>query len=239
MKNHSIKSIIIVGGLSLAAVSTVFASEAEDTFKRMDLNGDKKVTSAEHAQFAELSFQQSDADHDGKVSAAECEAAQATYDKKAKIDKKATEAHLRQVLLDAQWQKCEADKAGGEKTVVVMTNPAPTEGSSKVFSGTIRRKDLENAAKNCAGGGKIIGASLVVVGAATGVDSTGQLGQGIYEYSGVGCGDLNQAIGKGNVMALLGPTAIVGHAEQARRLPCGRHDDCPVRAPACAAAGSR
>jgi Ca2+-binding EF-hand superfamily protein len=111
MKNHSIKSIVIIGSLSLAAVSTAFASEAEDMFKRMDLNGDKKVTAAEHAQFAELSFQQSDADHDGKVSAAECEAAQATYDKKAKIDKRATEAHLRQVDADGDGQISQTENA--------------------------------------------------------------------------------------------------------------------------------
>jgi Ca2+-binding EF-hand superfamily protein len=111
MKNHSIKSIIIVGGLSLAAASTVFASDAEDMFKRMDLNGDKKVTSTEHAQFAETSFQQSDSDRDGKVSAAECEAAQATYDKKAKIDKKSTEAHLRQVDTDGDGQINQTENA--------------------------------------------------------------------------------------------------------------------------------
>src|SRR5690349_16308162 len=102
MKNHTLKSLLLVGGLSVAASTAVFASEAEDMFKRMDLNGDKKVSPSEHAQFAETSFQQSDVDRDGKVSAAECEAAQAVHDKKP--DKKATAAHLRIVDTDGDGQ---------------------------------------------------------------------------------------------------------------------------------------
>lgn len=100
----------------LAAGSTAFASDAEDMFKRMDLNGDKKVTPAEHSQFAQSSFQQSDTDHDGKVSAAECEVAQAAHDKKMKIDKKATDAHLRQVDTDGDGQISASENSAFEKT---------------------------------------------------------------------------------------------------------------------------
>ncbi|HEY8994687.1 MAG TPA: hypothetical protein VIM71_08505 [Lacunisphaera sp.] len=116
MKNQYLKSIIVLSGLLIVAGSTAFAGEAEDMFKRMDLNGDKKVTPAEHAQFAELSFQQSDADHDGKVSAAECEAAQVTHDKKMKVDKKATEVHLRQVDTDSDGQISAKENSAYEKT---------------------------------------------------------------------------------------------------------------------------
>jgi Ca2+-binding EF-hand superfamily protein len=92
----------MAGTFSLAAVSPVLASEAEDLFKRMDTNGDGRVTSVEHAQSAETMFKQSDVDRDGKVSAAECESAQAAHDEK--IDKKATALHMRQVDTDGDGQ---------------------------------------------------------------------------------------------------------------------------------------
>lgn len=114
MKNNTLKSLLVIGGLSLAASTSVFASEAEDMFKRMDTNGDKKVTAAEHAQFAETMFQQGDVDRDGKVSAAECEAAQAVYDKK--VDKKATAAHLRIVDTDSDGQISAAENAAYAKS---------------------------------------------------------------------------------------------------------------------------
>ena len=98
MKNHSLKSLLVVGGLSLAVVTPVFASDAEDMFRRMDLNGDKKVTTTEHAQFAEMKFKQADADRDGRLSAAECESDH-TVDNK-KVDKQATVTHMRLVDTD-------------------------------------------------------------------------------------------------------------------------------------------
>lgn len=102
MKNQSHKCLLVIGGLSLALVLPAVASEAEDMFHRMDSNGDKKVTTIEHAQFAENQFKQADADFDGKVSAAECESA-ATRDKK-KVDKKATVTHMRLVDTDGDGQ---------------------------------------------------------------------------------------------------------------------------------------
>lgn len=102
MNHPSLKSLLIAGGLFLAAASPILASEAEDLFKRMDTNGDGRLTSVEHAQSAETMFKQSDADRDGKVSAAECESAQATHD--GKIDKKATALHMRQVDTDGDGQ---------------------------------------------------------------------------------------------------------------------------------------
>jgi Ca2+-binding EF-hand superfamily protein len=147
MKNHSIKSIVIVGGLSLAAAATAFAGEAEDMFKRMDANGDKKVTVAEHAQFAETSFQQSDADHDGKVSAAECEAAQASYDKKAKIDKKGTEAHLRQVDTDGDGQISQTENAAFAQSAFARADKngdgALTEGEFEAAHKAMK-KEMKN-----------------------------------------------------------------------------------------------
>ncbi|HWA28407.1 MAG TPA: hypothetical protein VG734_22345 [Lacunisphaera sp.] len=107
MKNQSSRFLVIVGGLSLALALPAFASEAEDLFHRMDGNGDKKVTTIEHATFAENQFKQADADYDGKVSAAECESA-ATTDKK-KVDKQATVTHMRLVDTDGDGQISQAE----------------------------------------------------------------------------------------------------------------------------------
>lgn len=115
MKNHSLKSLVVVGGLSLAAVIPAFASDAEDMFKRMDTNGDQKVTSLEHAQFAETMFTQSDADRDGKVSAAECESAQAKHDQK--VDKEATVTHMRLVDTDNDGQISQAENTANAKNM--------------------------------------------------------------------------------------------------------------------------
>jgi Ca2+-binding EF-hand superfamily protein len=147
MKNHSIKSIVIGSGLALAAASTAFAGDAEDMYKRMDLNSDKKVTAAEHSQFAELSFQQSDADHDGKVSLAECEAASASYDKKAKIDKKGTEAHLRQVDTDGDGQISQTESSAFAQSAFARADKngdgALTEGEFEAAHKAMK-KEMKN-----------------------------------------------------------------------------------------------
>jgi len=104
MKTHPIKSALVASGLILAAGLPAFGSEAEDMFKRMDTDGNGKVTAVEHAQFSENQFKQTDTNYDGQVSAAECEAADAAYHKKDKVDAKATAAHIRQVDTDGNGQ---------------------------------------------------------------------------------------------------------------------------------------
>lgn len=115
MKSHSFKTILAVGSFSLAALApAAFASDAEDAFKRMDTNGDGKVTSVEHATFSETMFKQSDADHDGKVSAAEWESASAAHSKK--IHKEETAAFMRQVDTDGDGQISASENAAFAKS---------------------------------------------------------------------------------------------------------------------------
>jgi Ca2+-binding EF-hand superfamily protein len=114
MKNPSLKSILVLGSLALAANAPVFGSEAEDIFKRMDVNGDKKVTSTEHIQFAETMFNQTDADHNGFISAAECDSAQASEHKK--VDQKATVTHMRIVDTDGDGQISPEENAAYAKS---------------------------------------------------------------------------------------------------------------------------
>ena len=75
MKSHSLKLTLVSAALVLGVASPAFASEAEDLFKRMDTDGNGKVTAVEHAAFAETMFKQSDTNYDGQLSAAECTAA--------------------------------------------------------------------------------------------------------------------------------------------------------------------
>lgn len=137
MKNHSLKTLVIAGGLSLIAASPVFASKAEDMFKKMDANADGKVTAAEHAQFSDTMFKQSDVDRDGKVSAAECEAAQATYDQK--VDKQAVTSHLRQVDTDADGQISASENTAFEKSAFMRAD--------KNADGSLSEDEVEAAHK--------------------------------------------------------------------------------------------
>ncbi len=139
MKNHSLKFLV---GLSLAAISPAIASEPEDMFKRMDTNGDKKVTSTEHAQFAETTFRQSDADSDGQVSAAECESAQAKHDKK--IDKQATATHMRLVDTDGNGQISQMEHTAHAKSAFTRADKnndgVLTEDEVEVFHKTMKKE---------------------------------------------------------------------------------------------------
>lgn len=109
MKNHYFKSVFLVSGLALGAASPVFASPAEDAFKRMDTDGNGKVTAVENALFAEIMFKQSDTNYDGQVSAAECDSAQAAHGNK--VDPKASARHLRIVDTDGSGQISASENA--------------------------------------------------------------------------------------------------------------------------------
>ena len=76
-------------------------------------------------------------DRNGKVSAAECEAAQATHDKK--IDKKATAAHLRIVDTDSDGQISNAENAAYAKSAFVRAD--------KNSDGSLNEDEVEDAHK--------------------------------------------------------------------------------------------
>lgn len=136
MKNQTLKTATLLAGLALATIPA-FASDAEDTFKRMDTNADGKVTSLEHANFAETMFKQSDADHDGRVSAAECESSQAKHDKK--LNKNATVAHMRLVDTDGDGLISATENDAFAKTSFARAD--------KNSDGTLSEDEVEDAHK--------------------------------------------------------------------------------------------
>lgn len=64
-------TLIVAGGLALAALPSTFAGEAGGKFKEMDADRDGRVTKEEYAAAAQAKFAKLDANSDGKVSADE------------------------------------------------------------------------------------------------------------------------------------------------------------------------
>ena len=137
MKNYTIKFVIASAGLVLAATSPAFASDAEDAFKRMDSDGNGKVTAVEHAAFAETMFKQSDTNYDGQLSSAECTAAQAAHGKKVKKD--ATSNHIRLVDSDGSGQISVAENQSYAKSSFARAD--------KNADGVLSEDEVEDAHK--------------------------------------------------------------------------------------------
>lgn len=139
---------------------------------------------------------------------------------KLKFDQKAYEAKTPtdQRIIDAQYQQCkiqqEADAKGQKPSerVVIVANPTPTSDHDRVFYGTIKNEDLDNAEKNCKGGGMAGGIVLSVVGTAAGMPGAAQAGGMIYRFSDVTCKGISDAIRGNNLMVVLAPDHIVASA---------------------------
>lgn len=127
-------------------------------------------------------------------------------------------------LVDAQQIQCEIDaeaaKSGipAEEAVVVVVNPIPTGEHDRVFYGKVKKKDVENGARNCKASGAAAGIAIAVVGTASGTPGAAETGATIYQYSDVACSSLESAILGDNLMAVLAPTAVVGNAVAGKAL---------------------
>ena len=137
MKNYSLKTVLATAGLVLFATAPVFGSEAETEFKRMDSDGNGKVTAVEHAAYAETMFKQSDTNYDGQVSVAECNAAQAAHGKK--IKKNAASTHVRLVDTDGSGQISAAGNDAFAKSAFTRAD--------KNGDGTLSEDEVEAAHK--------------------------------------------------------------------------------------------
>ena len=68
-------ALTIACTLALGALPSAFAGNSADKFKKMDTNGDGKVTREEHASGAKQMFTKNDANNDGALTVAELDAA--------------------------------------------------------------------------------------------------------------------------------------------------------------------
>jgi Ca2+-binding EF-hand superfamily protein len=113
-------SLIVAWSLALGGLSNAFAdNDADKHFKKMDTNGDGKISRAEHATGAKQMFAQCDVNKDGVVTAAEMDAATAIKGEKPnKYDK--TSAEKIQMI----------DQNGDGK----LTSTEHEAGSEKIFA---------------------------------------------------------------------------------------------------------
>jgi len=115
-------SLAFVCGLTLIALPVAFAGhDADAMFKKMDANGDGKVSRAEHAAYAKQMFTECDANNDGIVTAAEMEKASlARGEKSGKHDKSAAEK-IQVIDQNGDGQLTTAEhEAGSEKMFTQM-----------------------------------------------------------------------------------------------------------------------
>lgn len=121
-----------------------------------------------------------------------------------------------QVTVDAKWRACrpvkKADNPDDNEIPLVIINPAATSEDNKVFYGLIKQKQLTEARKACTTAGNITGVTLMVGGTATGNPMATEIGSAVFEYTNVSCASLEKEFSQGNLIALLGPNNIIGHA---------------------------
>lgn len=118
-KKHT--SLAVACTLVLIALPSAFAGhDADSHFKKMDANGDGRISRAEHAAAAKQMFTQCDANHDGEVTAAEMDAATVRSDKLHQDDKTSAEK-IKVIDQNGDGKLTAAEhEAGSEKMFAMM-----------------------------------------------------------------------------------------------------------------------
>ena len=142
MKTKYYTSLIVACSLALCALPSAFADhDADQHFKKMDTNGDGKISRAEHAAGAKQMFTECDANKDGVVTAAEMDAAMALRgENPGKTDK--TSAEKIQVI----------DQNGDGK----LTLAEHEAGTEKMFAQMDKDGDGFLSKEECAEGQKLM-----------------------------------------------------------------------------------
>lgn len=113
----------------LLSVPAAFAGNHGDHFKKLDADGDGKITQAEHAAGAQKMFAKADANSDGIVTAAEMDAVQASYgDKPARTELSSAEK-IRVIDQNGDGQLTAAEHAAGSEA---MFAKADTDGDGSL-----------------------------------------------------------------------------------------------------------
>lgn len=109
----------------LLSVPAAFAGDHDKHFKKLDADGDGKVTRAEHAQGAQKMFAKADGNGDGIVTASEMDAAKTSYgDKPARTELSSAEK-IRVIDQNGDGQLTAAEHTAGSEA---MFAKADTDG---------------------------------------------------------------------------------------------------------------
>jgi Ca2+-binding EF-hand superfamily protein len=114
--------LVAACSLALCALPNAFAGkDADHHFKKMDTNGDGKVTRAEHAAGAKQMFTECDVNKDGVVTAAEMDAAMALKGEKPDKREKTSAEKIRMIDQNGDGQLTVAEhNAGTEQMFAKM-----------------------------------------------------------------------------------------------------------------------
>lgn len=117
MKARKLTSLLTASALILS-VPAAFAGDHHDKhFKKLDADGDGKVTRAEHAEGAQKMFAKADGNGDGIVTASEMDAAKASYgDKPARTELSSAEK-IRVIDQNGDGQLTAAEHAAGSEAM--------------------------------------------------------------------------------------------------------------------------
>ena len=111
-------STLAVCILSLFALPVAFAGgDADKHFKKMDANGDGKISRSEHTSGAKQMFTQCDMNHDGTVTASEMDASMAAQGEKPAKDDKTSAEKIRMIDQNGDGQLTTAEHEAGTETM--------------------------------------------------------------------------------------------------------------------------
>lgn len=120
------KSLLVACSLAAFALPAVLsAGDSDKHFKKMDADGDGKVTRTEHAAGAKQMFAKCDANSDGMVTAAEMDAAMASKDDKPGKYEKTSAQKIKEIDTNSDGQLTMSEhEAGTEKMFTLMDKNA-------------------------------------------------------------------------------------------------------------------
>lgn len=126
--------------LALAILPAAFAGgDADKRFKKMDANGDGKISRAEHAAAAKQMFMQCDANHDGIVTAAEMDASTAAQGEKPDKHDKTSAEKIQMIDQNGDGQLTTAEHEAGTEALFAKMD--------KDGDGFLSKEECEDAQK--------------------------------------------------------------------------------------------
>jgi Ca2+-binding EF-hand superfamily protein len=123
--NTSKRALTLACSLAILALPAFAGGDSDKHFKKMDTDGDGKITRAEHAAGAKLMFSQCDANSDGVVTAAEMDTAMAAQGEKPGKHDKTSAEKIQMIDQNADGRLTVAEhEAGSEKMFAMMDKNA-------------------------------------------------------------------------------------------------------------------